>query len=92
MLARSDGFVAVRGGIGTLSEVTLAWSLLQTRSQVGKPLVLLGAHWQPVVDAFRSHSDLGETIAGLARIVHTPADVLPALSAPPTPPGPPPLG
>ena len=31
MLDRSDGFVAVRGGIGTLSEVTLAWSLLQTR-------------------------------------------------------------
>ena len=42
MLDRSDGFVAVRGGIGTLSEVTLAWSLLQTRSQTGKPL---GAAW-----------------------------------------------
>ena len=92
MIERSDGFVAVRGGIGTLSEVTLAWSLIQTRSQAGKPLVLLGAGWQPVVDAFRSHTDLGGTIAGLARIVHAPADVLPALSAPPTPPGPPPLG
>lgn len=92
MIERSDGFVAVRGGIGTLSEVAFAWSLIQTRSQAGKPLVLLGAHWQPVVEAFRSHSDLGGTIAGLACIVHTPAEVLPALSAPPTPPGPPPLG
>ncbi len=54
MLDRSDGFVAVRGGIGTLSEVTLAWSLLQTRSQTGKPLVLLGADWQAIVDAFRA--------------------------------------
>jgi hypothetical protein len=92
MLDLSDGFVAVRGGIGTLSEVTLAWSLLQTRSMADKPLVLLGSDWQGIVDAFRSHSDLGGTIAGLARIVHTPADVLPALSAPPTPLGPPPLG
>ncbi len=92
MLDRSAGFVAVRGGIGTLSEVTLAWSLIQTRSQAGKPLVLLGAHWQSVVDAFRRYSDLGGSIAGLARIVHAPEDVLPALSAPPTPPGPPPLG
>lgn len=92
MLARSDGFVAVRGGIGTLSEVTLAWSLLQTRSLDGKPLVLLGADWQPIMDTFLAHTDLGCSIAALARVVATPADVLPALVAPPTPPGPPPLG
>jgi uncharacterized protein (TIGR00730 family) len=92
MLDRSDGFVAVRGGIGTLSEVTLAWSLLQTRSQTGKPLVLLGIDWQVIVDALRVHSDLGGSIAALARVVHTPDQVLLALAAPPTPPGPPPLG
>jgi uncharacterized protein (TIGR00730 family) len=92
MLDRSDGFVAVRGGIGTLSEVTLAWSLLQTRSQTGKPLVLLGADWQAIVDAFRTHSDLGGSILALARVIHTTAEVLAAMAAPPTPPGPPPLG
>ncbi len=92
MFDRATGFVAVRGGIGTLSEVTLAWSLLQTRSQDGKPLVLLGADWQAVVEAFLHHTDLGHAIARLARIVLTPADVVPALNTPPTPPGPPPLG
>jgi uncharacterized protein (TIGR00730 family) len=92
MLDRSDGFVAVRGGIGTLSEVTLAWSLLQTRALRGKPLVLLGAGWQPVMDAFLAHTDLGKSIASLVRIALAPADVLPALVAPPTPPGPPPAG
>lgn len=92
MLDRSDGFVAVRGGIGTLSEVTLAWSLLQTRSLRNKPLVLLGAGWQPIMDAFLTHSDLGHSIAALARIAATPDDVLSALVAPPTPSGPPPLG
>jgi hypothetical protein len=92
MLERADGFVAVRGGIGTLSEVTLAWSLLQTRSLNGKPLVLLGADWQSVLDTFLAHTDLGRSIASLARVVASPAQVLVALSAPPTPPGPPPLG
>lgn len=92
MLDRADGFVAVRGGIGTLSEVTLAWSLLQTRSLNGKPLVLLGADWTNVMDVFLAHTDLGRSIAALARLAATPADVLPALLAPPTPPGPPPLG
>jgi len=92
MLERADGFVAVRGGIGTLSEVTLAWSLLQTRSLAGKPLVLLGADWQPVMDAFRAHTDLGRSIAALVRIVVTPAEALVALAAPPTPLSPPPWG
>jgi uncharacterized protein (TIGR00730 family) len=92
MLDRADGFVAVRGGIGTLSEVTLAWSLLQTRSLNSKPLVLLGADWQGVLDALMAYTDLGRTIASLARVAATPADALSALTVPPTPPGPPPAG
>ena len=79
MLDRGDGFVAVRGGIGTLSEVTLTWSLLQTRSLTGKPLVLLGADWQAVVAALRRHTDLGASIAALARVVLTPGEVVAAL-------------
>ena len=82
MLDRCDGFVAVRGGIGTLSEVTLAWSLLQTRSlNASPPLVLLGVDWQAVVDAWLAHTDLGRSIAALARIVTAPADVPAALNA-----------
>ena len=92
MIERADGYVAVRGGIGTLSEVLLVWSLLQTRSLNGKPLVLLGAEWRPLVAALTSHTDLGASIAGLATIVDTPAQVISALKIPPTPPGPPPLG
>jgi predicted Rossmann-fold nucleotide-binding protein len=99
MMRRADGFVAVRGGIGTLSEVTLAWSLLpwqggQTRSFRRKPLILLGDDWQPVVGALRQHTDLGSSIAGLARVVSTPAEVVAALASEPlpAPPGPPPRG
>ncbi len=93
MMERADGFVAVRGGIGTLSEVTLAWSLLQTGSLKCKPLVLLGQDWHALLDAFRAHTDLGLSIASLVRVVATPTDALTALAAPPpTPLGPPPLG
>jgi uncharacterized protein (TIGR00730 family) len=92
MMERSDGFVALRGGIGTLAEVTLAWSLLQTRTLDGKPLVLLGPDWPPILETFREHTDLGNSIAALARLAATPDDALAALLAPPTPPGPPPAG
>jgi hypothetical protein len=64
--------------------------LLQTRSLDGKPLVLLGADWQAVMDTLRVHTDLGGSIAALARVVAAPDQVLSALAAPP--PCPPPLG
>jgi uncharacterized protein (TIGR00730 family) len=92
MMERADGFVALRGGIGTLSELALAWSLLQTRTLDGKPLVLMGADWPPILEALKKHTDLGNSIAALACLAGTPADVLVALVAPPTPPGPPPAG
>lgn len=92
MMERSDGFVALRGGIGTLSEVMLAWSLLQTRTLDGKPLVLMGADWPPILETLKTHTDLGSSIAALARLAGTPDEALAALAAPPTPPGPPPAG
>jgi uncharacterized protein (TIGR00730 family) len=92
MLDRADGFVALRGGIGTLSEITLVWSLLQTREMKCKPLVLVGADWRQVIDALKQYTDLGSSIASLATVVDTPEQVLPALNAPPTPFGPPPCG
>jgi hypothetical protein len=91
MIERADAYVALRGGIGTLSEVTLVWSLLQTRS-LRAPLILLGADWRAVVHAWRAHTDLGGSIADIATIVDSPEQVLPALNAPPTPLGPPPVG
>ncbi len=92
MMAMADGFIAVQGGIGTLAEVTLAWSLLQTRSLTDKALVLLGSSWPPILDTLCSHSDLGASIASIAQLVRTPQEAVDALVAPPTPFGPPPLG
>ncbi len=79
---RSDAYIALRGGIGTLCEVTLAWSLLQTRSYA-RPLILLGDNWRQVVAAFKEHTDMGSAILSLARIVDTPEDAVAALLAPP---------
>lgn len=42
---RPSGFVALQGSIGTLSEVSVVWSLLQVGEMEYKPLVLLGDCW-----------------------------------------------
>lgn len=54
---RADGFVAVPGSIGTLTEVFLVWTLLSVRGRAPAPLVLLGSHWDAWLEAHR-HPDL----------------------------------
>lgn len=41
----ADAAIALPGGIGTLSEVALTWSLLQTGEVEPMPFVLLGEEW-----------------------------------------------
>jgi uncharacterized protein (TIGR00730 family) len=57
LVGRADGFVAVPGGIGTLTEVFLTWTLLSAGGRRPAPLVLLGDSWQEYLVAHR-RSDL----------------------------------
>jgi len=50
---RADGFVALPGSIGTLTEVFLTWTLLSVGARPPGPLVLLGGHWRAWLDAHR---------------------------------------
>lgn len=53
LITRSVGFVALRGGMGTVTEVSLVWNKLQTRVLDRRPIVLVGDCWREVVDAWR---------------------------------------
>ena len=49
LITRSVGFIAIRGGMGTVTEISLVWNKLQTGVLEPRPLVLLGECWKPVV-------------------------------------------
>src|ERR671939_1162250 len=53
LITRSVGFIAIRGGMGTVTELSLVWNKLQTRVINYRPLVLLGDCWPPVVAAWQ---------------------------------------
>jgi predicted Rossmann-fold nucleotide-binding protein len=52
-----DAALALPGGIGTLSEIALTWSLLQTGEIKRKPLVVVGRMWGETLSAFIRESE-----------------------------------
>jgi uncharacterized protein (TIGR00730 family) len=49
LITQSVGYIALRGGMGTVTEISLVWNKLQTGVLDPRPLVLLGDCWPPVV-------------------------------------------
>lgn len=52
LITRSVGFVAFKGGMGTVTEISLVWNKLQTRVLDRRPIVLIGDCWKNVVDSW----------------------------------------
>lgn len=55
LITRSVGFVAFKGGMGTVTEISLVWNKLQTGVLGRRPLVLVGDSWQRVVDSWKEN-------------------------------------
>lgn len=78
---RSDAFVVLRGGIGTLLELATVWNLALTGGLGGKPVILLGRHWSPVLRTLRRYTCILEPDVASLCHARTPADVLGLLSS-----------
>ena len=76
LITRSVGFVAVRGGAGTVTELSLVWNKLQTKVIEPRPLVLLGRCWPPVIESFREHLVVSEEDVSLLDFVNTPEEAV----------------
>lgn len=48
-----NGFVACKGGTGTLAEIAVVWELLNKSVIAGKPFVVLGDFWLPILERVR---------------------------------------
>jgi uncharacterized protein (TIGR00725 family) len=55
LITRSVGFAAFRGGMGTVTEISLVWNKLTTGVLAPRPLVLVGDCWNAVVDAWKTN-------------------------------------
>jgi uncharacterized protein (TIGR00730 family) len=70
LITRSVGFVALRGGMGTVTEISLVWNKLQTRVLNKRPLVLLGDCWKDVVKAWQDNLVVSDFDVSLLDFAH----------------------
>ena len=55
LITRSVGFVAFRGGMGTVTEISLVWNKLATGVLGKRPVVLVGDCWKQVVKCWKEN-------------------------------------
>ena len=77
----ADGFVACKGGTGTLVELAVVWEMLNKSVMPGKPFAVLGDFWQPILERVREvelghPAPWGEANGRLVHLAATPEDVV----------------
>lgn len=76
LITRSVGFIAIRGGMGTVTELSLVWNKIQTRVIEARPLVLLGDCWPPVVAALQKYLTVSNADVSLLHFAKTPEEAV----------------
>src|SRR5712664_1744591 len=76
LIVQSVGYIALRGGMGTVTEISLVWKKLQTRVLDPRPLVLLGDCWPPIVKAWQRHLVVSDSDVQLLNFAGTPEEAV----------------
>src|SRR5262244_785639 len=53
LIRLAHGFVACKGGWGTLVELAVVWEMLNKSVMTGKPVAILGHFWEPIIERVR---------------------------------------
>ncbi len=76
LVTKNEGMVVLEGGIGTLSEFSLAWTLLQVKEIQKRPLVVMGQLWKDFLLSFIRQEYVSKQTARLIKPLDTPAEVV----------------
>jgi uncharacterized protein (TIGR00725 family) len=76
LITQSVGYIALRGGMGTVTEISLVWNKLQTRVLKPRPLVLLGDCWPSVVREWQRALVVNDDDVGILDFANTPDEAV----------------
>lgn len=80
LVDHSDGIIVMPGGIGTLSELALAWSFVQVGEMSPKPIIPVGGLWQRTLAAFIDQAYVRPEDAALLMSARTVAEAVEVLA------------
>lgn len=76
LIQQSVGYIALRGGMGTVAEVAVVWNKFLLNALSPRPLVLLGECWPPVIAALRQQLPIEERDMKWVQFAATPEDAV----------------
>src|SRR5437879_7934026 len=76
LITQSVGYIALRGGMGTVTEISLVWNEIQTHVLEPRPLVLLGDCWPSVVSAWQQHLAVTDDDVRLLEFASSPEEAV----------------
>jgi predicted Rossmann-fold nucleotide-binding protein len=76
LITQSVGYIALRGGMGTVTEISLVWNKMQTHVLEPRPLVLLGDCWPPVVREWQRNLAVSDADVGFLRFATSPDEAV----------------
>ena len=79
LIRMAHGFVACKGGTGTLVELAVVWEMLNKSVMNAKPFAVLGDFWSPILERVRQvelgrPAQWGEANGRLVHVAETPGD------------------
>lgn len=79
LVMHADGYVIMPGGLGTLTELALAWELLRVGDLPPRPLVVYGAYWRTVLEPLKTSPYVRDSAWESLQFVDDPQGVIDAL-------------
>ena len=76
LVSRCEGAIVMAGGIGTLAEMAMMWSLVQVGELSPRPIVLVGDLWQRTLAAFNNEAYIRPAHRELLTLVRTPEEAV----------------
>jgi len=76
LIRQSEGYIALRGGMGTVTEISLVWNKLQMKVLPPRPLILLGECWPGAINCLREHLVISDDDMAHLQFAGTPEEAV----------------
>jgi len=81
LILNSVGYIALRGGMGTITEISLVWNKLVMNVLPNRPLILLGECWPGAIGCLREHLVISDDDMSHLNFVKTAEEAVTVLRA-----------